>query len=350
MRMNPPRGLDGSESRPLKPIESGGDPPNADLAAFRSGLVASTQRGSARTRLSRMVWLTLGGGTVIACVLVAYNHRSDIAGLTAGPTSVASANLGGRPPVQSPIPAVNVPARPAVSVTEARHDPPAPGPEGQIRRPLTAAEIQAPVTVAEKPASPRTQISSAQTNAAAPAHAMALPASPLSVSPSRATNLPTAPLPSAPLPTVRTGVIAPLPMLQMPVVQMPSTQSSGNEAVASRSSNGAFAFDTTVNGVQLPMVFDTGATYVSLRAEDAVRLGFDLDTLEYSGRTATANGTTAVAPIVIEALTIGGITVRHVPALVARRGALSVNLLGQSFMVRLAGYNVEGNRLILRGY
>ena len=63
----------------------------------------------------------------------------------------------------------------------------------------------------------------------------------------------------------------------------------------------------------------------------------------------TANGSASVAPVVLESMTVGGITVHGVEALVPKPGALDVNLIGQTFMTKLAGYNVEGDRLILRG-
>ena len=135
----------------------------------------------------------------------------------------------------------------------------------------------------------------------------------------------------------------------MPSVQTPRMRADSNELVAVRAGDGHFYVNAMTNGARVPMMFDTGATDVALRPEDAARMGIDVDRLNYSGRASTANGISRYAPIVLESLTVGGITVRDVPASVHRPGALSMNLLGQSFMTRLAGYNVEGDRLILRG-
>ena len=135
----------------------------------------------------------------------------------------------------------------------------------------------------------------------------------------------------------------------MPSVQTPRMRADSNELVAVRAGDGHFYFNAMTNGARVPMMFDTGATDVALRPEDAARMGIDVDRLNYSGRASTANGISRYAPIVLESLTVGGITVRDVPASVHRPGALSMNLLGQSFMTRLAGYNVEGDKLILRG-
>jgi aspartyl protease family protein len=97
------------------------------------------------------------------------------------------------------------------------------------------------------------------------------------------------------------------------------------------------------------MLFDTGASVVALRAEDAGRFGVSVSNLNYSARVKTANGTADVAPIIIDTLTIGNITERRVVGYVAREGMLPRNLLGQSFLARLSGYNVENNQLVLKG-
>jgi aspartyl protease family protein len=71
--------------------------------------------------------------------------------------------------------------------------------------------------------------------------------------------------------------------------------------------------------------------------------------LNYTAKVKTANGTADVAPITIDTLTIGNITQRAVPGFVAKQGTLQVNLLGQAFLSRLSGYNVERNVLLLKG-
>ncbi len=97
------------------------------------------------------------------------------------------------------------------------------------------------------------------------------------------------------------------------------------------------------------MVFDTGASEVSLRAEDAAKMGIAASGLAYSIAVNTANGKTEYAPVMIATLTIGNITRRNVAALVSKPGSLNVNLLGQSFLSRLAGFKLEGEQLILQG-
>lgn len=176
-----------------------------------------------------------------------------------------------------------------------------------------------------------------------------------------ATPVATPPLHAAPAavaPAEHVVVAAPPPM-PMPMVQRPTGVSSSvevggtisgpNEAIAQRGSDGSFAFDAVVNGNHVRMLFDTGATVVGLRAEDAERMGIPVSSLNFSAKIKTANGTAEVAPVTIDTMIIGNITLRKVSGFVAKQGALPQNLLGQTFLTRLSGFNVENNLLILRG-
>lgn len=120
------------------------------------------------------------------------------------------------------------------------------------------------------------------------------------------------------------------------------------EVVAARRIDGSFTLNGQVNGRGARFVFDTGASTVVLRAEHAADFGFREEDLTFSIPVATANGVALAAPVVIRSLTVGSITERNVQALVTRSGALHANLLGMSFLERLASYEVRGNRLILR--
>jgi clan AA aspartic protease (TIGR02281 family) len=149
----------------------------------------------------------------------------------------------------------------------------------------------------------------------------------------------------SPLPLDRT----PFAASHTPVMITPDSRSDDDEAVAHRGRNGHFVFDAEVDGFDISLMFDTGASLVTLREEDAASVGINVRTLNYSVRVRTANGLSEAAPVVIGVMKVGGIIRRNVPALVARRGKLPVNLLGQSFLGRVAGYNMDGDQLVLRG-
>jgi aspartyl protease family protein len=131
---------------------------------------------------------------------------------------------------------------------------------------------------------------------------------------------------------------------------LPRVWSEGDEASAPRRNDGHFVFDAFVNGRMTSMLFDTGASFVTLRAEDAVRLGVPVDKLNFSIKVATANGIGLVAATTIDTLTVGAITQRGVPAFVAKPGALRENLLGQSFLKNLRQYKVEDDYLVFKSH
>lgn len=123
----------------------------------------------------------------------------------------------------------------------------------------------------------------------------------------------------------------------------------GRQASARRAQDGQFYFDTALNGASIRMMFDTGASAISLRAEDAARAGIAVNALNYSITVNTANGTTTAAPVMLDTVRVGDVTRRNVLAIVSRPGQLGVSLLGQTFMSKLSGYRFERGELILQG-
>jgi len=104
-----------------------------------------------------------------------------------------------------------------------------------------------------------------------------------------------------------------------------------------------------VNGATVAMLLDTGASSVVLTQEAAKAAGLPLEVLAYTVNVDTANGRTRAAPVTLDAIAIGGIMERAVPALIARPGQLQMNLLGMSFLNRLQSWEVRGDKLMLRG-
>ncbi|WP_018632382.1 retropepsin-like aspartic protease family protein [Neomegalonema perideroedes] len=113
--------------------------------------------------------------------------------------------------------------------------------------------------------------------------------------------------------------------------------------------DGHFHVEARVNGMPLRMMVDTGATSVAIPYEDAEALGISTSRLAYVIDIRTANGVTKAAPVVLESLTLGPISMRDLRATVAQPGALETPLLGQSVLNRLQGYHVQGDRMILTG-
>jgi aspartyl protease family protein len=126
--------------------------------------------------------------------------------------------------------------------------------------------------------------------------------------------------------------------------------SKGRTVEIARSGSGSFSLAMQVNGARVPMVLDTGASSVVLTQEAAKAAGLPLEVLNYSVNVDTANGRARAAPVTLDRISIGGITERSVPALIAQPGQLRMSLLGMSFLNRLESWEVRGERLLMRGY
>jgi aspartyl protease family protein len=124
----------------------------------------------------------------------------------------------------------------------------------------------------------------------------------------------------------------------------------GRTVEIARGSGGSFAVATQINGARVAMVLDTGASAVVLTQEAARAAGLPLEVLNYSVNVDTANGRARAAPVTLDRVSLGAITERAVPALIAQPGQLRTNLLGMSFLNRLESWEVRGDKLLLRGY
>ena len=117
-----------------------------------------------------------------------------------------------------------------------------------------------------------------------------------------------------------------------------------------RGPTGEFGLRAQINGVNAPMVIDTGATSVVLTYETAKAAGLPLELLDYDVDVETAGGHTRAARLTLDRLAIGKLVERSVPALVVPRGQMKTNLLGMSFLDRLERWEVRADRLMLHGY
>ncbi|MBS0233686.1 MAG: TIGR02281 family clan AA aspartic protease [Proteobacteria bacterium] len=110
---------------------------------------------------------------------------------------------------------------------------------------------------------------------------------------------------------------------------------------------GHFEAEAEINGRDIGVMVDTGASLVALTYDDAEKAGIDVRTSDFTHRAQTANGIARVAPVTISRIRIGDITVRNVPAVVSERGASQRTLLGMSFLGRLSRVEMRGSTLML---
>ncbi|HMB77868.1 MAG TPA: TIGR02281 family clan AA aspartic protease [Kiloniellaceae bacterium] len=109
---------------------------------------------------------------------------------------------------------------------------------------------------------------------------------------------------------------------------------------------GSFLVEGRVDGTEILFLVDTGASKVSLAPQDAERLGFRANQLDFTESFHTANGIVRGAPVVIPHLRVGDIDMYDVEASV-QESPMQVSLLGMTFLSRLEGYEVKGNRMTL---
>ncbi len=106
---------------------------------------------------------------------------------------------------------------------------------------------------------------------------------------------------------------------------------------------GAFKTMVTINGKTVPAIIDTGATFVTMSAKTAGELG-----LGYEGgkqmKMNTANGTTTNNAIMLDRVTVGGITLSRVEGAVGQTD-MPV-LIGMSFLRRV-NMTTNGNVMTL---
>lgn len=126
-----------------------------------------------------------------------------------------------------------------------------------------------------------------------------------------------------------------------------AVQSHGTIVELKAGRNGHFNTEAEVNGRPIEVMVDTGATLVALSYEDAERAGIYLNNSDFSRAVSTANGVARVAPVTLDRVSIGDITVRNVPAAVAEPGRLKTSLLGMTFLGRLSRFDMRSGVLVL---
>jgi aspartyl protease family protein len=123
---------------------------------------------------------------------------------------------------------------------------------------------------------------------------------------------------------------------------------SGYSVELDAGENGHYHTEAEINGRPVQVMVDTGASMVALTYEDAESAGIYLKDSDFTHTASTANGTSRIAPVTIDRLSIGDITVRGVQGAVAERGRLQTTLLGMSFLSRLERVDMRSGKLLLQ--
>ena len=120
---------------------------------------------------------------------------------------------------------------------------------------------------------------------------------------------------------------------------------SGRKVTLASNAYGHYIVQAEINRAKVELLTDTGATYVALNYETALQLGLSESALRFTSRSSTANGIARVAPVTLNYIRIGSIVLHDVKAVIAEPGKMTQNLLGMSFISRLAGFELSRGRL-----
>src|SRR5712691_4179652 len=139
---------------------------------------------------------------------------------------------------------------------------------------------------------------------------------------------------------------APTAAKAMTAAPAPAVANNSRSLVIKAGNGGHFEVEARVDGRRVAFMVDTGASHIALRESDAARLGIHPMARDYSVRMSTANGEGRAARVELRMVELGNIIVRDLPALVVPDGALSVNLLGMSFLSRVRWTHERGNLVL----
>lgn len=110
---------------------------------------------------------------------------------------------------------------------------------------------------------------------------------------------------------------------------------------------GMYRMPGSINGQTVDFLVDTGATHVSMNAEQARRLGIDYRVHGERGMASTASDVVPVYRVKLDRVQLGDITLRQVSAIVLEGTQPPDVLLGQSFLNRLEMQR-ENEAMVLR--
>ncbi len=114
-----------------------------------------------------------------------------------------------------------------------------------------------------------------------------------------------------------------------------------------KSPDGQFWTEARVNSASVHFLVDTGASIVALTPKDAMKSGININNLQYTAKVTTAAGQIMAAPVMLDVVSVGNVSVRNVQAVIIPKG-LKTSLLGMSYLGQLHAMEVSKSQIILR--
>ncbi|MDB5699031.1 MAG: hypothetical protein JWN69_1835, partial [Alphaproteobacteria bacterium] len=129
-------------------------------------------------------------------------------------------------------------------------------------------------------------------------------------------------------------------------LKLDSQEVVGNELRIRMAANGHFMVNARINGVERPMLIDSGATVTALSARTAAAAGLEpqVDIVPIVIR--TANGTIAAQTATADTVKIGNITARNLRVVISPAFG-DIDVLGMNFLSKLRSWRVENNILVM---
>lgn len=115
-----------------------------------------------------------------------------------------------------------------------------------------------------------------------------------------------------------------------------------------RAADGHYWADASIEGRPMRMLVDTGASLVTLSRADARKLGVYVTDADFTHTLSTAAGPVKASPLTLTSLSVAGVHLKEVEAMVVDRD-LPAPLLGMSFLGRLTAFEARPEGIVLKG-
>lgn len=121
------------------------------------------------------------------------------------------------------------------------------------------------------------------------------------------------------------------------------------ELLIPRGPGGSYVTRVTVDGAVIPVLIDTGASFVTLRQSDAARAGVIVSEGDFTKIFSTANGEVRAARARVNSMQVGPGRIENVTIFVLPDDKLSISLLGMNALSRFGRieFSADGVRVAL---
>lgn len=125
-----------------------------------------------------------------------------------------------------------------------------------------------------------------------------------------------------------------------------SVQQMG-EVVLHRGADSHFRATVKINGVDIEMLVDSGASVVALSQADAERIGLFSNPSEFSATAQGAGGAVPVKPVKLDRVALGSIEKTDVQGVIIGSD-INQSLLGQSFLKQMGSVTIEDDVMTIK--